>query len=141
MKKETYKIPTGYKVTNFDYKTGEVTLEEKKIETIEDAIEYLTENDEDVKELSTLTPNTKSYNYLALIVVVKALNQGWIADWSNTDEKKWVLWFYLGKNFSHYHSNWHYSNSIAPASLVFKDEETANYASEKFIELFKKVYN
>ena len=32
-------------------------------------------------------------NYEKLKLVVKAINQGWVPDWSNSNQRKWYPWF------------------------------------------------
>lgn len=116
-----------------------------EIGSIDDAINRLGENDEEVIQLRKLESikglSEAILNEQMAVVIVKALNDGWVADWDNHNEFKYFPWFYLGKNFRFgaYHS-W-YSLSSLPSRLCLKDKKLAIYAGQTFTEIYKKFMN
>lgn len=111
MKELKIEIPKGFEVDNFDKVTGKITFKEVKkevmdrIKTPDDALRELGECDEDVKEyrkLQSVNIAPHILNNQLAIIIVKALNEGWVGDWNNSNEYKYYPWFYLGKNFRCY---------------------------------------
>lgn len=117
----------------------------EEIGSLSDAIQFLGENDIEVQNLRILQKAVGLRRGIVaeqeLIVIIRALNGGEELNWNNHNQNKYYSWFYLGDNFSHYLCSWHYSNSFAPARLCFKSKELAEYASTKFLNLYKEVYN
>jgi hypothetical protein len=72
----------------------------------------------------------RDFNIYALAYV---LNEEWIPDYSNTNERKWYPYFSLSSGFV-------FSDSAASSGfrLCFKSEELANYAGKNFTKYFKK---
>jgi len=115
------------------------------IKTVEDACKQLGEKDKDVIQLRKLEAvdglaEYILYNQIA-VVITKALNDGWIGDWNNSNEYKYYPWFYLGDNFHcHTYRSWDsYSDSSARLSL--KSNELAIYVGKQFTEVYKKFMN
>lgn len=141
----------------------------ERIKTFEDAIAALGENH----------PNVIAYNcmavdeydepdilaYMKIRIVAAALNDGWTPDWSNKDERKWYLWFYIlteeeyndldddakcrvvgransfavaigGLVFSYAVYVSSLSSSSNGSRLAFKTKELAEYAGKQFGELW-----
>ncbi len=78
--------------------------------------------------------------YKKLKDIIKALNEGWIPNWDN-DEYKYYCWWYLnepGLRLDDVYCN--YSGANVAPRLCFKTRELAEYAAEKFFDLFKQYY-
>jgi hypothetical protein len=79
-----------------------------------------------------------------LMIITKALNEGWFPDWTNVDEYKYYPWFYMDKNkyspsgFGLYDVAYDRSNSDVGSRLCFKSEELAKYAATQFNDLYKE---
>ncbi|MEG0760786.1 hypothetical protein [Chryseobacterium sp.] len=85
-------IPKGFKVESFDEKTGTVKFTEipkdikDRVKSIGDACEVLGNQDPDVIACHTLFNAGVETHILAnqeLVVITKALNEGWTPDWHN----------------------------------------------------------
>lgn len=114
------------------------------IKTLQDAIESLGELDEEVIDLRILQSKKCSRKLLALqelVVIIKALNDGWEGDWDNHSQYKYILWWYLGKNFRLYYCDIYNSDSNVPARLCHKTREIALYSSKQFIDIWRDAFN
>ena len=80
--------------------------------------------------------------YGKLIIIARALNEGWTPDWKNSSQYKYYPWFDLssgsGLSFSGYGSQC--SNSFVGSRLCFKSRELAEYAGKQFIDLYKEFF-
>jgi len=115
------------------------------IKTVEDATNKLGEKDEDVIQLRKLESVDGLADYILnnqiAIVVAKALNDGWVANWDDHNEYKYYPWFYLGKNFRCNSCNGWNSNSDASSRLSLKSSELAIYAGKQFKDVYEKFMN
>lgn len=153
---ETLKIqiPEGFTVEAFDKTTGEIVLAPKpadikeRIKFIDDAIKELGDDDPEVLDLLVLQKYNVSehilYNQM-LVVIVKALNEGWVPDWKNDDEWKYYPWFYMDYSsapgrFSFRGSGAQRSASAVGSRLCFKSKELSDYAAKQFLEIYQKVF-
>lgn len=85
-----------------------------------------------------LSADTKAYEQLKIIT--KALNEGWVCNHLNTDQKKWFPKFTLSSSGfaffdSYYFCSYPYTGYAS--RLLFKDKETAEYAGRKFVDLYR----
>ncbi len=78
--------------------------------------------------------------YTKLIIVARALNEGWEPNWQDSSERKWYPYFNLTSGFACSVTGcvWADTGTGAGSRLCFKTEELARYASTQFIELYKK---
>jgi len=115
------------------------------IKTLEDATNKLGEKDEDVIQLRKLESVDGLADYILnnqiAIVVAKALNDGWVANWDDHNEYKYYPWFYLGKKFRYNYCNYWYSGSSASSRLSFKSSELAIYAGKQFKDVYENFLN
>ena len=115
------------------------------IKTLEDATNKLGEKDEDVIQLRKLESVDGLADYILnnqiAIVVAKALNDGWVANWDDHNEYKYYPWFYLGKNFHYIDYFAWYSFSNASSRLSLKSSKLATYAGKQFKEVYEKFMN
>lgn len=75
-----------------------------------------------------------------LVVITRALNEGWRPDWSNTNQPKWFNWWWTKvMRASPVRSLYAPSSSDASigSRLCFKSEALADYAAETFKELYE----
>jgi len=79
-----------------------------------------------------------------LDTVVEVINEGWVADWSDTNQDKWYLWWNFksksGFGFAAAGYLCGYANSHVSSRLVFKNREKAEHAAKFFINLYKDYY-
>ena len=114
-----------------------------KIKFYEDACEMLKISPEINNPLTLSNKDKKSViAYNQLIEIVRALNEGWEPDWSNSNETKWFCYFYLQKtkdNPSGFRFNYAFccTLSYVPSRLCFRTRELAEYAGNQFIDLFR----
>src|SRR5690606_14282346 len=94
-------IPNGFKIKSFDEKTGEVNFEpipkdiKERIKTFDDVLNELKIDPQDFHNRTyQLDADTKAYEQVKPIV--KALNEGWTPDWSDSNEWKYYPWFKMG---------------------------------------------
>ena len=79
--------------------------------------------------------------YRKLKVIVRALNEGWVPDWDNGNQRKWSPWFYMDSpagfrfDVSGYAVTGTYSTG--GSRLCFKTEALANYAANQFLDIYK----
>ena len=116
----------------------------EKIKTFEDARKCV--------EISDNVKNLLEYNgidrdmissqaHAKLIIIAKAINNGWKPDWNNTDQRKWFPVFILSSGFGFVGSdyNYAYANSYVGSRLCFQSEEQSDYAGTQFIEIYKDL--
>ena len=75
-----------------------------------------------------------------LKMVAKAINQGWVPDWNNSDQKKWWPWFNLSSGFGFSDSCYYYglASTAVGSRLCFETEEKSDYAANQFMEIYKE---
>lgn len=115
-----------------------------EIKTLEEAINKLGDKDEEVELLKTMQDVNLPRHILAeqeLVVIIKALNEGWKVNFDDYNQYKYYPWFYLGKNFRYYDCNYWNSSSISSARLCLKSSELAIYAGKQFTKTYKEYMN
>lgn len=75
-------------------------------------------------------------------VITEALNEGWKADWDNSDENKYYPYFIMSpSSFAFYDS--YYVLAFADAGswsrLCYKTRGLAEYSDKKFIDIWKDI--
>lgn len=146
---ETLKIeiPKGFEIEKFDTTTGVVSFKEKpkdikeRIKTFSDVLNYHGIHEDDFEEGNEeLEADEIAYRQVKLIV--KALNEGWLPDWTNSGQSKYFPWFNMGSSsgsgFScNVYDDW-YTYSHVGSRLCFKTRELAEYAGKQFKEIYKQ---
>jgi hypothetical protein len=77
--------------------------------------------------------------------IVKAMNEGWVPNWKDCDERKYYLWMDLeddkgsglGLSFNGY--DYVISRSFVGSRLVLRSSELAKYVGTQFIELYADI--
>lgn len=146
----TINIPKGHKVGSFDEQTGVITFVElpkdiqERVKSIDDAKVILGNDDPEVELLIELERLTKGHvvYYQRLVVIAKALNEGWVPDWTNEKWDKWHNWFVMGDSsgsgFAFNAAAYQYAYSYARSRLCFKSKELAEYAANQFFDTYKQ---
>lgn len=78
-----------------------------------------------------------------LTIIIRALNEGWQPDWTNTSENKWFNWWYVDTKTAGLGCASSYNApSVTFASvgshLCFRTEALADYAAEQFKSLYEE---
>jgi len=114
---------------------------------LEQAINHLTEKDEEVIKLRKLETLEGIDNLIAeqkLVIIYKFKNDGWVAEFKTGNTKNHFIWWDLSKEkISCYHCHCSYSNSNVPASLCLKSSELCKELgnNEEVTELANTYYN
>ena len=115
---------------------------------------------EDACKVLSIEPRTADFSFLdekeqkahlahfKLVIIAKALNEGWTPDWSNGKFDKWFPWFWFNNEwgssssgrFSFRRSGFRSSLSYCGSRLCFKSEELADYAGQQFEDLYRDYY-
>jgi hypothetical protein len=101
-----------------------------------DAVKSLCEYDGDDLDMIASSAHAK------LTIVAKALNEGWKPDWKNSNEWKYVPWFYMdkpGSGFSYFDYGRWCATSFVGSRLCFKTRELAEYAGKQFLDTYKEL--
>lgn len=146
-------IPDGFEISEFNRETGVVSFKaivediKDRVKTVEDACKILGEEDSEVISHKILIESKVAEHIIAnqaLVVVIKALNEGWVPDWENGKYDKWINWFNLSSSssgrFSFYDSAEWLSVSNVGSRLCFRSKELADYAAEQFLYLYEKAF-
>ncbi len=120
----------------FDFRT---------IKTFEDACKKEGIDPEQLPELAKMPeefvkPLIAAYK---LMVIFKAINNGWRPDWSNYDQGKYFPWFgVLSSGFGFGHSYYGYVRSDADVGsrLCTDSSEKAPYIAEQFQDEYKDFF-
>jgi len=80
--------------------------------------------------------------YRKIKTITAALNEGWLPDWSDENQKKWIPWFYPNSSSGFVFDDTTYSYSTAYAGyglrLCFKTDALAKYAGTQFTDLYEE---
>jgi hypothetical protein len=76
--------------------------------------------------------------YKKLIIIARALNEGWTPDWSNDNEYKYLPWFKHKSGFglSYYVFDYWAAATVVGSRLCFKSSELATYAATQFADIY-----
>lgn len=113
----------------------------RDITTLEKAIDILGNEDVEVQKLNVLLQIDNIDEIIAeqkLVIIIKAVNEGWKPNFDDTYQSKWFLWWYLGKNFRLYCAD---GSSYVPPRLCLESKEKAIFMSENFKSLYEKYLN
>lgn len=113
-----------------------------RVTSVEDAWELADEQTrKECQVFPTDTPDVVAYKNLKLII--KVINEDFIPDWKNTNQRKWFPVFNLasGSGFVFSGSDYLCTNtySYVGSRLCFETEEKSNYVANHFIELYKSL--
>jgi len=77
-----------------------------------------------------------------LVIITQALNDGWVPDWTNSNQWKHYPWFDLssGSGLSFHYVDNRFTLSVVGSRLCFKSEELAEYAGKKLKKLYTDYF-
>ena len=143
-------IPEGFKIDNFDINSGVVKFTPipkniiERVKSIDDAINELGETDVEVAELRKLENANITSHILykqQAVVIAKALNEGWIADYTNIDQTKHEPRFYYDSSAGGFvcydYGRWSSAASVG-SRLCFHSSKLAKYFGTQFIDIYRK---
>lgn len=125
----------------FGIKTFQPEIKER-IKTFDDVLREngIKKNDFE-KSCEDLTKDEVAYKQVKEIV--KAFNEGWTPDWTDSNEYKYYPWFKMsspsGGGFScHGCDDW-YSVSAVGSRLCYKSSDLAKHAANLFLDIYKDL--
>lgn len=137
--------PTEFKETLIDT-FGKDFFSEKvtdRIKTFEDALEECPAS-ENSKSLLQYNGHDKdmigAQALLKLTIISRALNEGWVPDWTNSNQYKYYPWFEWKKNslgLSFHVYDFSYPNTYVGSRLCYKTSELAEYAARQFEDIYR----
>lgn len=138
-------IPAGYEIDSIDKQSGEVQLRysrgpaTERIKTVADVLaDHAITQEQFDQQCQGLEEDEKAYRIIKLLA--KSLNEGWVPDWSNTSEYKYLPWFEMrGSSGFRFHVYGHWlSYSFVGSRLCFKSRALAEHAGQHFTEVYKQ---
>ena len=160
----------GDYISPFDFALEEVECKEvnEVITDFDSAIKYLVGNTNDdfmvdkerfsksvvkIKKAETLIKELNPKHIEALVAlnrlftIAEAWNKadGFVPDFSDKEQNKWIPWFKYDKDaagfvFSHTYTTSAFANACIGSRLCFKTEERAAQFGKQFAELYNKVF-
>jgi len=118
-----------------------------EIKTFEDACTKLAINPEEFK-ITYPDSLEESFGkalmaHAKLVIIAKALNDGWVPDWKNGKFDKYLAWFDMddtsavgGFSYDDYVND--RSASYVGSRLCYKSSEIAKYAGTQFLDLYRE---
>lgn len=143
-------VPEGYEIDQEKSTCLEIVLREipkkitDRVKTVDDAITIVGgESCIDVKVLRALEAvgEEKAIALQQWKIIIKALNEGWVPDWNNSNEAKWCPYFRMNRLFSLYYVDLICSYSDVPPTFVFKTKALAEYATSQFPGLLEVAWS
>ena len=120
----------------------------ERVKSVEDAIKELGNDDVEVIQLNRMKSIGLQNHIIGnqeLIVIAKALNEGWQPDWQNDNQYKYFPWFDMDASssagrFSFNGSGAQNSFSNVGSLLCFKSKDLATYAGTQFLDIYKDFF-
>jgi hypothetical protein len=116
----------------------EVSITEK-VKSFEDACKVLGLDPENLPIVENLPEKDRRsiIAYYKLIVISRALNEGWEPDFSDCKQRKYWNWYYIENGAL---AGFTYTDTVIGSRLCFKTSECATYASENFRDLYFEYF-
>lgn len=114
----------------------------KDIKSFEDACNFLGYDAKNLPDVSHLPTEFAKpiIAYYKLVVIIKAINNGWTPDWSNSNQYKYYPWFYVlssGSGFSDAHCLFTNADANVGSRLCVDSKDKAQYLAEQFEDLYE----
>lgn len=98
----------------------------------------------DVEEVSGIKLTRRSdetddeFAYRQIKLIAKVLNEGWVPDWSDSNQYKYFPYFKHKSGFglSYYGTNIWHSFTFVGSRLCFKSAELAEYVGKQFADIY-----
>lgn len=114
-----------------------------RIKTFDDVLNELGDNvTQDVKDIlnyKTTDPDMISARaYIQIALIARALNEGWVPNWEDSNEYKYMPWFKhkAGFGLSYVGYDVWATGTIVGSRLCFKSAELAEYAGTQFADIY-----
>lgn len=122
------------KAEDFDYKS---------IKTFDDACKKLGINPDQLPDVALVEFRKPIIAAYKLMVIYKAINNGWVPDWNNYDQHKHYPWFEIlssGFGFSRAGYYFDFSYSTVGSRLCTDTREKAMYIAAQFEQEYKDYF-
>jgi hypothetical protein len=140
------KIPEGFEIDSFEASTGEIKLKatpkdiKERIKTFDDVLQ-INGVKREIFENNIQDLTTDEVAYKMLKEIVKAFNEGWVPDWTNSNEYKYYAYFTMGSpsggGFSFHDYDFWYTYSVVGSRLCYKSADLAKHAGQLFESIYK----
>jgi hypothetical protein len=120
----------------------------ERVKSYEDACQILNKKPKSSEQFNFFDEGERQVAFAThkLQIIIKALNEGWTPNWSNTNEKKWYPWFKMndsnasgGVSFANTcYNDWH-TYSYVGSRFCLKNEKLARYVGVTFIDLYREM--
>jgi hypothetical protein len=125
---------------------GEVFISQKitdRVKTFEDACGVLGLDPGNVLPSGGYLANNIAVTaYAKLVIITRALNEGWKPDWSDAGESKYCPYFKYDNGSSRFVlSGCDYTLISALGCHFFKNRDLASYAGQQFADLYDDFFN
>ena len=126
----------------------EVTEPYDNVRSYEDACRVLGVEPVDEQAMAAAGFRADEIARRKLETITAALNDGWKPDWNDTDQAKYVPWFWIkprpgqtnaGLAFAHTNYAPSYTSANLGSRLCFKNAAVARYAANQFTELYALI--
>lgn len=111
-----------------------------RVQTYEDACAVLEEQPINEQEMKLAGFTDDEIIYRKIKTITRALNEGWLPDWNNSNQKKYYPWFDLSSGgfvFDGTYYGYSHADAGYASRLCFPTLELAEYAGKQFTELYK----
>lgn len=116
----------------------------EEINSFEDACRVLGIEDSksEINILESLSTPTKHklIAFYKLEIIIRALNNGWIPNWDNSNEAKYWNWWTMASGFSYYYTYCSGTRTFVPSALCLKTSELAKHCAKIAIKEYKILY-
>ena len=115
----------------------------ERIKTFEDACNELGITNAELVVSGEIENDFKSVSaYQKLIIITRALNEGWVPNWKDDSEYKYYPWFDMsaGSGLSYVGCDGRRSTSGVGSRLCFKSRQLAEYAGKQFIKEYTDFF-
>ncbi|MCB0460352.1 MAG: hypothetical protein KDC74_10110 [Flavobacteriaceae bacterium] len=150
MKTLKIEIPKGFEVASFYQESGEIKFRPTpvdvtdRIKTLDDVYaDNGTSKEEFEQEYGFLPDHVKAY--LQMEMIASSFNEGWEADWTDSSQRKYFQYFYMGEKSGS--SGFRFSvcvywaaDSLVGSRLCFKSYELAEHTVNLFLEVYKRFH-
>jgi hypothetical protein len=128
-------------ITGHPPATGDI---KERVKTFEDACKVLGIQQSELTVSGELENDFKSLSaYAKLIIITRALNEGWVPNWKDGDEYKYYPWFDLSSGSGLRYVDVYVSRtsySYVGSRLCFLSSDLAEYAGKQFKKLYEEYF-
>ncbi len=114
-----------------------------RVKTFEDACQVLGIDQSELTVSGVLEEDFESISaYAKLIIINKALNEGWKPNWADDNEYKYYPWFDMssGSGLRFHDFVYLYSYSDVGSRLCFKSSELAEFEGKQFLDIYTDFF-